>query len=233
MEMPEVFFNLGPSKISVGISIEKLWEQGGNIIKKFPQFKCLPTTQTPHYVRNTHDTIKAMKYATQTQKVFHDIAKIQSVFEDMSSPFHPKTKKQPEHLISSSPKMQSVFDNKVEFIDDLNNDKQLYKTHGFSRKRTLTIQQLQEDIRNEIPTTHVLTYISKICCISVLYVDPINIHIELIEYEQNANVKVIISDKNQLFVFGVVSRSSLKEYVETNWNTIPTSKLKKLIHKLA
>jgi hypothetical protein len=52
------FLTWDPQKISVGISIEKLWEQGGNIIKKFPQFKCLPTTNTPHYVHQHMTLLK-------------------------------------------------------------------------------------------------------------------------------------------------------------------------------
>jgi hypothetical protein len=79
------------------------------------------------------------------------------------------------------PKKNAIcfFDNKVEFIDDLNS-KQLYKTHGFSRKRTLTIPQLQEDIQKwDSYNTCADIYIKR-CCISVLYVDPINIHIELV-----------------------------------------------------
>lgn len=169
MEMNNFFLKLGHSKISAGISIDKVWEQGSDIVKKTPEFRS----------------------------------------------FKIKCKK-------------SAFCNKNECIEDLSNDKQLYKLFGFMRKRTLTMQQLKEDILKENPTTHVLTYLSKRSAVSVLYVDPNINHIELIEYEDNTHVQVFLLENSKLILHGVTPRQGLKEYVERNWVQIPSRKLKKL-----
>lgn len=48
------------------------------------------------------------------------------------------------------------------FRDDLaNNLAQVYKSYGFSRKRKITLQSMQESIRNDLFDEYVLTYMSK------------------------------------------------------------------------
>lgn len=121
-----------------------------------------------------------------------------------------------------TPVTSAFANSKNNLLSDLTNEKQLYKKFGFSRKKTLTLEQLQHDLEHEIPTIHVLTYISKWFEVGVLYPD--NKSALYVPCDTSNQVHVVVLTASKLILHEVVPREGLKEYVEKAWPTVSNRK---------
>lgn len=116
-----------------------------------------------------------------------------------------------------------VFLVKKELLQDF---EKLYKQHGFNRKRTVTCDELKEQLTKEIPTKHLLSFLSKSLNINIVFVDDSSIEF-VNTFPDNPSVTVVTLNK-RFTIEKVVDRNNLKDFVSHMRPCLPLRQLKKL-----